>query len=253
MWLHFACTIFFLFTSLDSWADETSYKATVLRSKVNVRLSPSFKGEIFSQRLNAGTILKVKKSKESPWLEISSPDSLEGKFIYEDMIQLDKETPEMSQVAPPSAVAKEETPMPFYRMSLNSMRLVFLEALQAEGSISTAMMNWTPNYQLSNRIGIGADIGASVFSNENDVKFFVMEFAATGEYFWTPRWSSEVLLGTQVWYTSNYDPALMAGVGGAYHYAKKRLQYIDRLVFTYTPVFQDEMTHEIKLGLGIKF
>ncbi len=134
-------------------------------------------------------------------------------------------------------------------------RVNFIEALQDGGTLSTAMINWTPRAKiLSNeKIIIGANVGSSIFKNTNDSSFFVMEYSLTGEYLLTESWSVEAQVGAQSWLTTGYDLSFMPGIGAIYRLSEKALNYIDRITLTYTPVFQDDTTHEIKLGAGLTF
>ncbi|MFL5812576.1 MAG: SH3 domain-containing protein [Bdellovibrionia bacterium] len=258
-------TTLFLFSSMVSPVFAASvfsakegtslYQAKVEKDSVNLRTKPSVKASKASKKLSQGAALEVRDSSEKDWLEIVSPEAYRGLFIRQDMVNLSEELPKESQnsplvpTAPAVTISGGESRS---KSELRSFRASFMPVLASNGNnVYTGIVNWVPSYVfLNGRAQAGLDLGLTGLKSRSGSRFLAAEYAARGEYVWTDKWSTELLLGAQSWFKSPYKTALMVGTGVSYRLPQPVFHFLERVVLDYTPVFQSITAHEIRIGAG---
>ncbi len=148
-------------------------------------------------------------------------------------------------LAPSSALAET--------LDLTSFRVSEIAALQANGANSfSGEVSWNPTYFFSQSIFILANVGGSLFKGVSS-DFVVTEYEVLAGITFLDNLEVEAGAGAQTWFDSNSTNPLLS-TDLAWKLSQKQLGFIDRVFVGYSAwMLPGNLTHEIKLGIGVAF
>jgi hypothetical protein len=106
---------------------------------------------------------------------------------------------------------------------------------------------------MSEKWGLGLNLGYSIYRKTNTEIFSVLEYAVTGSYEIEKPWSLELIAGAQTWISSGQGTGLLVGLNGKHTFKEKQFGLVDHVVAGYSAVFQNQAYHLVRLGVGLKF
>lgn len=141
------------------------------------------------------------------------------------------------------------------KFQIPSFSIEPVAAIQANGSVFSSFLNFTPRYAFDDKLYARLNLGFSIFKNRETVssRFLVMDMALLGGYFFTPNIGAEIGAGFQSFFGGGGTSLALTG-NLVYRLSNKLLVVIDRFTVGYTAVLlSNAVTHEIRLGVGISF
>ena len=120
------------------------------------------------------------------------------------------------------------------------------------GKTYSAIVRWSPQYQLMSNILVGANIGLSEFKSNTDTRFLVMDTTLTGSCLLMSQFSVGGYAGLQNWMGGNGGSKISFGAQGRYSFAEKKLG-IDSAFLEVGRVAQSLAATEISAGVRFSF
>lgn len=152
-----------------------------------------------------------------------------------------------------SAMAQDAIEKAPAKIEWYAFRVASLAVLKNSSSTLTAMISWVPEYKISEKIGIGLSFGYSIFKTSAESNFSVFEYAITGSYALSERWSAELFAGAQSWLVSGQGAGAIIGLNGKYAFTEKQFKFFDHLAIGYSSIYQSQNYHSIRMALGANF
>ena len=136
---------------------------------------------------------------------------------------------------------------------LNHFRLAPMMLYKNNQSSYSIIGSWNPKFYRIGRSVFGANLGASVFEDQDNKKFPLFEYTATWKYLLTQRWKAELGLGFQT--ISADDVGTNFVISGSGHYSLQKNRFnIDEIFAGYTNLsYKKDVIHQIRIGIGFHF
>ena len=139
------------------------------------------------------------------------------------------------------------------KWDFTSSRIGAIGVIQGGGWSTSGTARYTPSYEVAQSWRVGLDLGYTYLKRSDSSKFSAFDYLAFVSYRVSEPWEIRLQLGAETWTCSDCQTKLAVGPSVSYQLPHPPMSWFKEIWFTYLPVFESTVAHELSIGAGLHF